>query len=120
MTAGECGGHVRARGRRRRRQRGGVQGGFGLLGNDVINSRLQANAAGTSVSEAGAGGGSVAAYKAAGAATIDEYFVSGEVGEVVRRLVELDEPALANMFVKQVNSEVRAEMHGFRFLAGSL
>lgn len=44
----------------------------------------------------------MAAYKAAAAATIDEYFASGEVGEVVRRLVELDEPALSNMFVKQV------------------
>ena len=51
-----------------------------------------------------AGGGAgegVAAYKAAAGATIDEYFASGEAGEVVRRLVELDEPALANMFVKQ-------------------
>lgn len=66
-----------------------------------MRCRLQARPAGSSVAEGG-GGGSVAAYKAAAGATIDEYFASGEVGEVVRRLVELDEPALANMFVKQV------------------
>jgi hypothetical protein len=54
----------------------------------------------------GGGGGSVAAYKAAAGATIDEYFASGEVGEVVRRLVELDEPALANMFLKQVTDVI--------------
>lgn len=54
---------------------------------------------------AGAGaGGSVGAFKAAAAATIDEYFASGEVGEVVRRLVELDEPALSNIFVKHARS----------------
>lgn len=52
----------------------------------------------------GSTGSSVAAYKAAAGATIDEYFASGEAGEVVRRLVELDEPALANMFVKQVRT----------------
>jgi hypothetical protein len=63
--------------------------------------RLQARPAGSSVAEGG-GGGSLAAYKAAARATIDEYFASGEVGEVVRRLVELDEPVLANMFLKQV------------------
>ena len=50
----------------------------------------------------GSTGSSVAAYKVAAAATIDEYFASGEGGEVVRRLVELDEPALANIFLKQV------------------
>ncbi len=54
---------------------------------------------------AGSTGSSVAAYKVAAAATIDEYFASGEAGEVVRRLVELDEPALANIFLKQVRCQ---------------
>lgn len=80
--------------------------------------RPQARPAGSSVAEGSGGGGSVAAYKAAAGATIDEYFASGEVGEVVRRLVELDEPALANMFLKQVpqpNESVHASAHVMQF-----
>mmetsp|Transcript_19931 Transcript_19931/g.60231 ORF Transcript_19931/g.60231 Transcript_19931/m.60231 type:complete len:760 (-) Transcript_19931:626-2905(-) len=64
-----------------------------------LDSSFQAEAA---TPTSGNTGSSVAAYKAAAGATIDEYFASGEAGEVVRRLVELDEPALANMFVKQL------------------
>ncbi len=65
---------------------------------------LQARPGGDSVADGAGAGGSVGAFKAAAAATIDEYFASGEVGEVVRRLVELDEPALSNIFVKHVRS----------------
>ncbi|KAG1680411.1 hypothetical protein FOA52_015502 [Chlamydomonas sp. UWO 241] len=44
---------------------------------------------------------SVGAFKAACAKTIVEYFDSGDAGEVARRLVELDDPGLLHMFVKQ-------------------
>jgi len=56
-------------------------------------------------------------HEAAAAATIDEYFASGEVGEVVCRLVELDEPALSNIFVKHVRSfEAEARFASYKRL----
>lgn len=69
-----------------------------------IAVQVPSGASGVASSAGGAALHSVAAFKAASGAAIAEYFNSRQVGEVVRRMAELDEPGFAHIFVKQVSA----------------
>mmetsp|Transcript_37781 Transcript_37781/g.95570 ORF Transcript_37781/g.95570 Transcript_37781/m.95570 type:complete len:712 (-) Transcript_37781:372-2507(-) len=71
------------------------------LPHTISSASITSTNANGSVVPGGAAPHSVAAFKAASAAAIREYFDSSDVGEVARRLGELDEPGMLHIFVKQ-------------------